>query len=204
MVRYRLRYRSASAAWFCPVTRTTWPAGCGRSFRLRRRGPGPARIVGRLPRAALLAEYQAVRAAAGEGWPGVRARLLRALNEGERANAPGSLEARVDIYLWEGMVDEAIRAVDAERYAGHSVLAKVAGAAWQSHPTGSSAGAAGRLSPCWIRAGRTPTPTPFTGWKRRGKPTWPPVARWNGAPTAAVCSRSTPASTPLCRNEAML
>jgi uncharacterized Zn finger protein len=32
------------------------------------------------------------------------------------------------------MIDEAIRAIDARSYVGHDEIAKVASAAWQSHP----------------------------------------------------------------------
>jgi uncharacterized Zn finger protein len=40
----------------------------------------------------------------------------------------------VDIYLHEGMVDQAINAVDRDGYAGYDTVERVVDAAWQSHP----------------------------------------------------------------------
>jgi uncharacterized Zn finger protein len=45
-----------------------------------------------------------------------------------------SVSAKVDIYVHEGMLDQAIKAIDEDRYAGYSTVEKVVDAAWQSHP----------------------------------------------------------------------
>jgi uncharacterized Zn finger protein len=41
---------------------------------------------------------------------------------------------KVDIYLYEGMVDEAVRAVDSAPYPNYTSVEPVVDAAWQSHP----------------------------------------------------------------------
>jgi uncharacterized Zn finger protein len=75
-----------------------------------------------------LADYQAIQMLTGDGWPAIKVELLAHL-----ATCDNSYE-RTDIYLLEGMIDEAIRVIDARPYVGHDEVAKVASAAWQSHP----------------------------------------------------------------------
>ena len=75
-----------------------------------------------------LADYQAVQAVAGDGWPALRPELLRQLNEATTA------WGAVDIYLYEGLIDDAIQRIDARPYAGYAEVEKVVDAAWQSHP----------------------------------------------------------------------
>jgi uncharacterized Zn finger protein len=75
-----------------------------------------------------LADYQAIQVLTGDGWPAIKVELLAHL-----ATCDNSYE-RTDIYLLEGMIDEAIQVVDARPYVGHDEVAKVASAAWQSHP----------------------------------------------------------------------
>jgi uncharacterized Zn finger protein len=41
---------------------------------------------------------------------------------------------KVEIYLHEGMVEQAIRAVDQDPYPGYNTVEKVVDAAWESHP----------------------------------------------------------------------
>jgi uncharacterized Zn finger protein len=77
---------------------------------------------------AALADYQAVQPLAGDAWPAIQAELLSHLAALEFAFA------RTEIYLSEGMVDAAIRAVDAQRYVGHAEIMRIAEVAWQSHP----------------------------------------------------------------------
>jgi uncharacterized Zn finger protein len=96
-------------------------------------GAGEHTLALRAARAAFgastaLAEYRAIRALAGDGWPAIKEELLATL-----AACDNSYE-RTDIYLFEGMIDEAVRAIDARSYVGHEEIAKVASAAWQSHP----------------------------------------------------------------------
>jgi uncharacterized Zn finger protein len=75
-----------------------------------------------------LADYQAIRVLAGDGWPAIKEELLASLAACDDA------DERTDIYLSEGMIDEAVRAIDARSYVGHDEIAKVANAAWQRHP----------------------------------------------------------------------
>ena len=74
-------------------------------------------------------DYQAAQAIAGVSWPVVKAELLNLLGSANYAYE------RIDIYLHEGMVDEAIKAVEKrDDYVGYEVLERVCDAAWQSHP----------------------------------------------------------------------
>jgi len=41
---------------------------------------------------------------------------------------------KIDIYLYEGMVDEAVQAIDSDAYPSYSSVEPVVDAAWQSHP----------------------------------------------------------------------
>jgi uncharacterized Zn finger protein len=75
-----------------------------------------------------LADYQAVQFLAGEDWPRIQPELL------DRLAQTASASTKVEIYLHEGMVEQAIRAVDGDRYSGYSTVEKVVDAAWQSHP----------------------------------------------------------------------
>jgi uncharacterized Zn finger protein len=75
-----------------------------------------------------LEDYQAAQAVAGREWPAVKAELLKQLGAASYAHD------KIDIYLYEGMIDAAIQAVDTETYMGYYVLERVVDAAWQSHP----------------------------------------------------------------------
>jgi uncharacterized Zn finger protein len=75
-----------------------------------------------------LADYQAVQPLAGAAWSQVRADLL-----GHLATVSYT-SAKIDIYLHEGMVDEAVQAVDKGGYVGYDTLERVVDAAWESHP----------------------------------------------------------------------
>jgi uncharacterized Zn finger protein len=74
-----------------------------------------------------LADYQAVQTLAGAEWPRVKVELLKHLA------SQGYVDTQVDIYLHEGMVDEAVWAIDQHGY-GYDNLARVADAAYESHP----------------------------------------------------------------------
>ena len=74
-----------------------------------------------------LADYQATEAIAGAAWPSVKAELLQQL-------AAGSSSGKIEIYLHEGMVAEAVQAIDQQPYVGYDTLARVVDVAWQSHP----------------------------------------------------------------------
>jgi uncharacterized Zn finger protein len=75
-----------------------------------------------------LVDYQAVQSLAGEDWPQIRAELLECLAQTSHTFT------KVEIYLHEGMVEQAIRAVDEDRYPGYNTVEKVVDAAWESHP----------------------------------------------------------------------
>jgi len=76
-----------------------------------------------------LSLYQQIQQVAGSTWPGVKAGLLDSL-------ASSSLRARdgaVDVWLHEGMIDEAVAAVRNETW-DYRLLEKVVSAAVTSHP----------------------------------------------------------------------
>ncbi len=76
----------------------------------------------------LLEDYHAVQAIAGEDWPSVKPELLDLLAAADFAYG------RIDIYLYEGLVDKAIKAIDSRGYVSYDVLERVVDAAWQSYP----------------------------------------------------------------------
>lgn len=65
---------------------------------------------------------------AGAEWSKVKSQLLDRLAKAEYASG------RINIYLHEGMVDEAIKALNKESYISYHTLEPVVEAAWQSHP----------------------------------------------------------------------
>jgi uncharacterized Zn finger protein len=75
-----------------------------------------------------LKDYQAAEAIAGDEWPSIRRNLLNLLA------STGGAYGTIDIYLHEGMIDEAVEAIDRQGYVGYYTLEPVVDAAWQSHP----------------------------------------------------------------------
>ena len=75
-----------------------------------------------------LEDYQAVKAIAGAEWSRLREELLKLL--AQVSYASGS----IDIYLSEGMVEEAIETIDQNSYVGYDALERVVDAACRSHP----------------------------------------------------------------------
>jgi uncharacterized Zn finger protein len=75
-----------------------------------------------------LEDYQAVKEVAASAWPAVKQELLQ-----ELANS-SSAYGKIDIYLHEGKIDEAIKTLDKQPYIGYYTLEPVVEAAWQSHP----------------------------------------------------------------------
>lgn len=75
-----------------------------------------------------LPEYLAAEAVAGQDWPAVKVELLAQLA------ATGYANNKIDIYLYEDMVDEAIQTVDKAPYVGYEALERVVEAAKQSQP----------------------------------------------------------------------
>ncbi len=75
-----------------------------------------------------LEDYQAAQEVAGDQWPSLKPALLETL---ARSN---HTYGKIDIYLYEGMIDEAIQTVDAEPYIGYYTLEPVVEAAWKTHP----------------------------------------------------------------------
>ena len=75
-----------------------------------------------------LADYQAVQLLAGDDWLQVKDKLL------ERLAQTSLTSTKVDIYLYEQLIDQAIQVIDQDRYTGYSTVESVVDAAWQSHP----------------------------------------------------------------------
>ena len=73
-------------------------------------------------------DYTAVESIAGAEWLSVKPELLAQLAEADYAYA------KIDIYLHEGMLEEAMKAVDRQSYADYSTVEKVIDAVWQTHP----------------------------------------------------------------------
>jgi len=76
-----------------------------------------------------LADYQAAQAVAGKRWPELRGELLDHLRQTEKYLP----QARVEIFLHEGLIEDAIAAVDAHP-AYYTLFEQVVDAAWRSHP----------------------------------------------------------------------
>lgn len=77
-----------------------------------------------------LADYLAVQAVAGEGWALLREELLHGLD----GRTFTWISGPIDIYLHEGLVDDAVRLVGSQPHLDHATLACVADAAVASHP----------------------------------------------------------------------
>jgi uncharacterized Zn finger protein len=75
-----------------------------------------------------LEDYQAVQAIAGTGWTKIKRELLEDLARSSYASDI------IDIYLYEGMIKEAIKTVDKNSYVGYDTLERVVDAACQSDP----------------------------------------------------------------------
>jgi uncharacterized Zn finger protein len=80
-----------------------------------------------------LADYEAVQALAGERWSVLRAELLAGL----RASTAIGQPAKVDIFLHEGLIDDAIAVADAASYS-YALVEKVVDAAIGSRPAWAS------------------------------------------------------------------
>lgn len=75
-----------------------------------------------------LVAYMRVQELAGEGWPALRLELLDRLREARSYYAAGP----VDVFLHEGLIEDAIAAVD--EGATHTLVERVVDAALESHP----------------------------------------------------------------------
>ncbi len=76
-----------------------------------------------------LADYQAAQAVAGKRWPELRGELLDHLRQTEKYLP----QARVEIFLHEGLIEDAIAVVNAHP-AYYTLVGQVVDAAWRSHP----------------------------------------------------------------------
>ena len=88
--------------------------------------PAARLVVETLPS---LADYQAVRAVAGEEWPAIRAEVLDRLRKSQSYYR----EPEIDIFLAEGLIDEAIATLE-RGHLGHELVERVADAALASRP----------------------------------------------------------------------
>jgi uncharacterized Zn finger protein len=75
-----------------------------------------------------LEDYQTAKVVAGKEWPSLRLELLGQLEAARFAYE------EIDIYLYEGMTDKAVSAVDSQSYVDYYTLERVVDAAWQIHP----------------------------------------------------------------------
>lgn len=96
-------------------------------------GLGQIEVARKAARAAFvdslaLEDYQAAQVIAGADWPAVKAEFLK------RLDASPWAPDKVDIYLYEGMIESAMRVVDEASYVGLDAVERVVDAAWQSHP----------------------------------------------------------------------
>lgn len=79
-------------------------------------------------RSTSLEDYQVAQAVAEAEWSKVKRELLDQL-----ADTDYSI-GKIDIYLHEGMIDEAVKTIDQDSYVGFGTLERVVEAAYQSHP----------------------------------------------------------------------
>jgi uncharacterized Zn finger protein len=75
----------------------------------------------------LLEDYKAAQKVAGNQWEQVKPDLLAHLKNAEYAFD------RIDIYLREGLLEEAMQAVDRESYPDYSTVGKVVDMVWKTH-----------------------------------------------------------------------
>ncbi|MBI3950210.1 MAG: SWIM zinc finger domain-containing protein [Acidobacteria bacterium] len=75
-----------------------------------------------------LEDYQAAQTIAVADWPSIKAELLELLDAASYASG------KIDIYLHEGMIEKAVKAIDKSSYFGYETLERVVEAAWHSHP----------------------------------------------------------------------
>ena len=76
----------------------------------------------------MLADYQAIQPLVGDNWLVIKQELLEQLKIKQYAYE------RIDIYLYENMIDEAVKIVDEQLYAGYGTVEKVVDAALTTHP----------------------------------------------------------------------
>jgi len=93
--------------------------------------PGRARPAARLIVATMpsLADYQSLQAVAGEEWAAIRAEVLDRLRKSQSYYR----EAEIDIFLAEGLIDEAIATLE-RGHLGHELVERVADAALAARP----------------------------------------------------------------------
>ncbi len=79
-----------------------------------------------------IADYEAISSLAGDNWPQLREELLTSL----RKMAASTRDCRpfIEIFLREGLVDDALAALQADPYAGYAQREMVADAAITTHP----------------------------------------------------------------------
>lgn len=98
------------------------------SARLGRREDALQAAVRAMQEQASLEDYLAVQSLAGGRWPGLREELLKEVRR-TRSYYPS---AQVDIFLHEGLMEDAMAVVDASP--GHELVGRVAEAALPTHP----------------------------------------------------------------------
>lgn len=135
---------------------------------------------------ASLAAYLRAEEVAGECWADVRPDLIDHLRTVKSATDQG----RFDVFLHEGLVEDAITVIHADTFA--ELVARVR-PEWGSRRRGSA-----RSRP-WTRAGRLTMMTRRAGSGGRATRIARPTARVSGARTETTCWRSTGAKTSWCQ-----
>jgi uncharacterized Zn finger protein len=75
-----------------------------------------------------LEDYQMAADIAGKDWPSVKPEFLAILAAADTGYG------KIDVYLHEGMVDEAVQVIDSSTYWSYTAVEQVVDVAWQSHP----------------------------------------------------------------------
>src|SRR6266851_3670388 len=136
-----------------------------------------------------LANYLRVAEIAGEQWPERRANLLEYVRH-TKSYVP---QGQVDVFLHEGLIDDAIAAVEPK--ATHTLVERVVNAAMQSHPAWVIKVCRQQAEPFMDEGKHSTTAQQRTGLQRRVRPieTW--AVKRNGGRTCLSCWTVISAST---------
>ncbi|HLO86413.1 MAG TPA: SWIM zinc finger family protein [Nostocaceae cyanobacterium] len=110
-------------------------------------------------------DYTKVQELAGENWPTIKPDLIQTLREAEYWNTK---EAKVDIFLHEGMIDDAIATVNRETYYASDSVARVMDAAVSHSPEWVIEGAKKRAEPI-IEQGKADRYEYAVNWLKKAK-----------------------------------
>jgi uncharacterized Zn finger protein len=121
-------WQTSWSAWSAPkVELARWLRDTATSLGQPARALPAARLI--LETSPNLVDYQALQAVAGEEWPAIRAEVLDRLRKSQSYYR----EPEIDIFLAEGLIDEAIATLE-RGHLGHEIVERVADAALASRP----------------------------------------------------------------------